>query len=69
MAVRSVNLVNTTVYPGIVGFPLSGTVAEGVSVVVGLAGDAGYWIVPAPLPDPQTPTDFGFSTQLAFENV
>jgi hypothetical protein len=65
-AVRNVNLVNTTVYPGLVSFPLSGTVEQGVSVLVGLVGDSGYWIVPSPLPDPQVPTDFGFSTQLAF---
>lgn len=65
-AIRGVNLVNTTIYPGLENFGLSGAVEQGVSTLVGLAGDAGYWIVQAPLPDPQTPGNYGFSTQLTF---
>jgi len=38
-------------YPGIQNIPLSGEVEKGTSVLVGLANDAGHWIVPAPLRD------------------
>jgi len=40
-------------YPGVQNIPLSGDVEEGTSVLIGLAGDAGHWIVPAPLRDLQ----------------
>jgi hypothetical protein len=65
-AIRGVNLVNTTIYPGLENFPLSGSVEQGISTLVGLAGDSGYWIIQAPLPDPQTPGNYTFSTQLTF---
>src|SRR4029078_7356988 len=38
-------------YPGFHNIPLSGAVDNGTSVLMGLADDAGYWIVPAPIHD------------------
>jgi hypothetical protein len=64
--VHSVNLANTTIYPGLASLPMSGTVEGGYSVMIGLSGDSGHWILPAPLPDPVNPKDFGFATQLGF---
>jgi hypothetical protein len=63
--IRGVNLSVTNVYPGIQNIPLSGDVQEGTSVLVGLADDAGYWIVPAPLLDVQTPNNFLFQTKMS----
>jgi len=63
--IRGVNLSVTNVYPGIQNVPLSGDVQEGTSVLVGLANDAGYWIVPAPFLDVQTPNNFLFQTKMS----
>jgi hypothetical protein len=65
-AVRAVNLINTTIYPGLENFGVSGAVEGGVSTLLGLAGDSGYWIVPAPQADPQTPNNYAFATTLTF---
>ena len=63
--VHGVNLSVTNVYPGIENVPLSGDVEKGTSVLVGLADDAGYWIVPAPFVDVQTPDNFLFQTKMS----
>jgi hypothetical protein len=63
--IRGVNLSVTNVYPGIQNVPLSGDVQKGTSVLVGLADDAGYWIVPAPFVDVQTPNNFLFQTKMS----
>lgn len=63
--IRGVNLSVTNLYPGIQNVPLSGDVQEGTSVLVGLANDAGYWIVPAPFLDVQTPNNFLFQTKMS----
>jgi hypothetical protein len=63
--IHGVNLSVTNVYPGIQNVPLSGDVQEGTSVLVGLADDAGYWIVPAPFADVQTPNNFLFQTKMS----
>jgi hypothetical protein len=65
-AVRGITLLNTTVYPGQENFPITGSVENGGSVLIGLGGDSGYWIVPAPLLDTSTPDNFDFSAQLTF---
>jgi hypothetical protein len=65
-AVRGVTLVNTAVYPGQENFPISGSVEDGGTVLIGLGDDSGYWIVPAPLLDTSTPDNFDFSAQLTF---
>jgi hypothetical protein len=65
-AVRGVSLLNTNVYPGQEGFPVSGAVEDGATILIGLAGDAGYWIVAAPLADSTTPDNYDFSTQISF---
>jgi len=55
-------------YPGIQNIPLSGSVADGSSVLLGFANDAGHWIVPAPLfdilSDPEHP-QYTFSTRMS----
>jgi hypothetical protein len=63
--ISGVGLNNTIIYPGEQGFPLTGTVT-GVTALVGLDDDSGYWIVPAPIPDITTPGGFVFTNNLAF---
>ncbi len=63
--IRGVNLSVTNVYPGIQNVPLSGNVENGTSVLVGLADDAGYWIIPAPFVDVQTPNNYLFQTKMS----
>jgi hypothetical protein len=38
-------------YPGVQNIGLTGSVVNGTSVLLGLADDTGYWIVPTPLPE------------------
>ena len=44
-------------YPGVQNIPLGGSVVGGTSVLLGFAGDTGYWIVPAPLLDVSSTPD------------
>jgi hypothetical protein len=64
--VAGANLLVARFYPGVQNIPLSGSVANGTSVLLGLADDAGYWIVPAPVHD-VTPgsVDYNYSTRLS----
>jgi hypothetical protein len=62
----SVSLGVAKVAPGAQNLPLSGGVQMGTSVLVGLADDAGYWIVPAPNRDAIEPDTYTFSTRMAF---
>jgi len=64
-AISGVAINNTTVYPGELGFSLSGTVT-GATALVGLKNDVGYWIIPAPIADITTSGGFIFTTQLSF---
>jgi hypothetical protein len=55
-------------YPGAQNIPLAGSVEGGVSVLLGLAGDSGHWIVPAPLLDVASSPDnplYTFSTRMS----
>jgi YD repeat-containing protein len=63
--ISGVAINNTKIYPGELGFPLAGTVT-GVTALVGLKGDTGYWIVPATIADLTTVGGYDFSTQLSF---
>ena len=63
--VTSINLPTTKVAPGVQNLPLSGDVANGSSVLVGLAGDTGHWIVPATFADFQMPGEFLFQTKMS----
>jgi hypothetical protein len=63
--ISGVAINNTTIYPGELGFSLSGTVT-GATVLVGLKNDVGYWIIPAPIVDVTTTDGFIFTTQLSF---
>jgi hypothetical protein len=64
--VAGASLLVARFYPGVQNIPLSGSVTNGTSVLIGLADDAGYWIVPAPVHD-VTPgsTDYNYSTRLS----
>jgi hypothetical protein len=60
--VHRVDSQNNKVYPGIIGKSVSGGVGPGtVSVLVGLVGDSGYWILPVQALDQSSPGDFTFS--------
>jgi hypothetical protein len=63
--ISGVAINNTTIYPGEVGFSLSGTV-NGATALVGLKNDVGYWILPAQIPDLASTDGFIFTTQLSF---
>ena len=55
------------VYPGIVGKSVGGSVGpESVSVLVGLVGDRGHWILPVQAADQSSPGDFIFSGKASF---
>jgi hypothetical protein len=64
--VRAVNLINTTIYPGQENFGISGAVEGGISALIGLGGDSGYWIVPAPQADPVNVGNYTFATSVTF---
>ena len=61
-----VNLGVAKVSPGVQNLPLSGNVQAGVSVLVGLEGDVGHWIVPASVKDALEKDSYQFSTRMAF---
>jgi len=63
--ISGVGLNNLMIYPGEQNFPLTGVVT-GVTALVGLENDSGYWIVPAPIADLTTSGGFVFTTQLTF---
>lgn len=65
-AVRQVALATDTFRPGQVNVPVTGSVEKGSTVLIGLGGDSGYWIVPTGLVDAQLPDNYDFSAQLSF---
>lgn len=57
---------NNTVYRGIPKKTVSGTVGPGsASVLIGLQGDTGHWVLPVASMDVAAPGDFTFSGQIA----
>jgi len=65
--VHTVNSINGAFLPGTSGHSLSGTLGPGsTAVLIGLQGDAGYWILPVATVDQTTPGDFDFSTKATF---
>lgn len=69
-SVADVHLVTNTFAPGSVGKSVSGALAAGsTAAVVSLAGDVGYWIVPAGVPDVATPGLPSFRAALDFSYV
>lgn len=65
--VASIVVINSTIRPGEVAYPISGAVDPGATAAaVGLQGDVGYWIVPAGLPNVATPSDPSFAATAAF---
>ncbi len=65
--VVAVNLSSNAVRAGQIDKPLSGALdPSATAAAIGLAGDRGYWIVPAGLPDVQAPGFPTFSVKLSF---
>jgi hypothetical protein len=64
--VQSVNILTTKVAPGLQNLSLTGDVTNGSSALVGLAGDAGYWIVPTTVSDVLSEGSYQFQTKLSF---
>lgn len=65
-AVTAVNVLTTTVTPGLQNLPFSGDVENGTSALIGLDGDSGHWIVPASTADFVLPGSYTFQTKLSF---
>jgi hypothetical protein len=65
--VTSVANARSTARPGQTGKPFTGTLAPGsTAVTLGLAGDRGYWLLPAGGPAVQAPTEPTFAVSLSF---
>lgn len=69
--VLSVKLSTNTFYAGEIEKPLGGSLdPQATAVAIRLSDDAGYWIIPAGLPDVTAPKDPTFNVSLSFsENV
>jgi len=66
-AVHSLSTQNGVLYPGVIDKSITGTVGPGSSaVILGLVGDAGYWVIPVSTFDQYTPGDFTFSCKASF---
>jgi hypothetical protein len=63
--VSGINLQTSTVAPGQQNLPVSGDVENGSSVLIGLAGDSGHWIVPTPNADLLLAGNYLFQTKLS----
>lgn len=64
-----VDIINSqaVVTPGLQNKPVSGRLEPGTTAVaIGLAGDTGYWILPADVPDSDSPTQPTFHATLSF---
>ena len=68
--VHRIDSQNNTVYPGIVGKNIGGTVGPGATaVLIGMKGDSGHWIVPVQSQDQSSPGDFIFSAKASFSEA
>ena len=57
----------TVITPGLQNKQISGRLAPGsTAVAIGFAGDVGYWILPADVPDSDSPTQPTFHASLSF---
>jgi hypothetical protein len=66
-AVASIVLVNSYIYANEIEFPIAGALKPGATAAaVGLARDAGYWIVPAGYPNVATPSDPSYAATGTF---
>jgi hypothetical protein len=66
-AVVSLDLSKNLAYPSEIDQPMRGALArEATAAAIGLAGDRGYWIVPAGLPDIAAPGFPTFDVTLSF---
>jgi len=65
--VHSIGSANNRIFPGVQNKAISGTVeGTGATVLVGMVGDAGHWIVPVDAQDQMTPGDLTFSARASF---
>ena len=68
--VEAVTLGTISIRAGAVNKPMSGAVAPDASAAaIALAGDLGYWIVPARVPDVLAPLNPAFKAQLSFSRA
>lgn len=68
--VRQANVSNYHVLPGAHDQPFLGTLDENATAVaIGLAGDQGYWVVVAGVPDTLTPTLPTFQVEMSFAST
>ena len=57
----------TVIVPGLQGKQISGRMDPGATAVaIGFSGDVGYWILPADVPDANSPTQPTFHASLSF---
>ncbi|HET7543760.1 MAG TPA: hypothetical protein VFK05_27995 [Polyangiaceae bacterium] len=65
--VAAINLTTTTIWPGLLGKPISGALGpEATAAAIALSTDTGYWIVRAGPPDISAPTLPTFHTAASF---
>jgi hypothetical protein len=57
---------NSIVSPGATGRSIGGSANAATSVLIGLEGDTGHWILPTGAPDPDTAGAFQFSAPMSF---
>ncbi len=69
-AVASVVLVSTAIRPGATGRSLTGALKPpATAAAIALAGDTGYWVLPAGVADVSSPGFPGIKTELAFSEA
>jgi hypothetical protein len=65
--VERIDSQNNKVYPGITGKSIGGAAGPGAtSVLIGMRGDSGHWILPVQSQDQTSPGDFVFSAKASF---
>jgi len=68
--VTGLELLSTTIWPGYADKPVRGALGvTATAVALALNGDAGYWLVPAGVPDVSAPSFPSFACTAAFSRV
>lgn len=67
--VSALDLLSTTIWPGYAGKPVRGALAPAATAVtLALSGDAGYWLIPAGVPDVSAPALPTFRCSASFSH-
>lgn len=70
IAVTGIDSLNNTIWPGQVNKAIGGRLAAGgVAAAVQLAGDPGYWVIPADAPDLNLPDQLTWSARASFSDA